>query len=116
MEFPYSGADAITLNDMRDQITEVYDHDEFDLYFDNNFCLTDKKKEFIKKFFKDKGYNVTDKAIKHQYQSWCADLKSGYRDEENGYHLFSPCGCNPFRLSLSSLSPRCKHWQETYEC
>lgn len=70
----------------------------------------------IQKFFFDKGYKVTKEAIIHQLSAWNADLKSGYRDEENGYHLFSPCGCNPLSIRLSSLHPLCEDWQITYEC
>ena len=41
-------------------------------------------------------------------------LKSGYRDEKNGYHLFTPCGCNPLSFRVSSLEPELD-WQITYE-
>ena len=42
------------------------------------------------------------------------DLKSGYRDEKNGYHLFTPCGCNPLSLRATSLEKELD-WQTTYE-
>lgn len=65
--------------------------------------------------FKDNGFDVTLEAIFHNYEAWLRDEKSGYRDEANGYHLFSPCGCNPFRLSASELHDGLR-WQHTYTC
>lgn len=62
---------------------------------------------------KDLGFNVTSDAIRHQLDSWINDYKSGYRDEENGYHLFTPCGHNPFSIRITQLHPLCS-WQVTY--
>ena len=67
-------------------------------------------------FFKKKGYNVTLDAVNHNFNAWCWDMKSGYRDEENGYHLFSPCGCNPLQFRLTTLHHTAEDWQKTYEC
>ena len=67
-------------------------------------------------FFKRKGYNVTIDAIEHNYNAWLNDYKSGYRDEVNGYHLFTPCGCNPLQFRLTTLHPTASEWQITYEC
>lgn len=67
-------------------------------------------------FFAEHGYKVTLDAIKHNLLAWGADLKSGYRDEINGYHIFTPCGCNPLRFSLSTLHPSQTSWQTTYMC
>lgn len=64
-------------------------------------------------FFKKHGFNVTEEAIKHNLAAYRVDMKSGYRDEENGYHLFTPCGCNPLSLRLTSLNKNCD-WQKTY--
>ena len=36
------------------------------------------------------------------------------RDDGNGYHLFSPCGCNPLSVRLSTLHDLCSDWQVTY--
>lgn len=62
--------------------------------------------------FKDNGFNVSKKALCHNYACWIGDLKSGYRGR--GYHIFTPCGCNPLSFTATSLD---KHfdWQETYE-
>lgn len=67
-------------------------------------------------FFKRKGYNVTIDAIEHNYNAWLNDYKSGYRDEVNGYHLFTPCGCNPLQFRLTTLHKSADEWQETYVC
>lgn len=66
-------------------------------------------------FFKKHGYNVTEKAIYHNMNAYIMDMKSGYRDEENGYHLFTPCGHNPLSFELTSLNKNCD-WQTTYTC
>lgn len=70
--------------------------------------------EEIQKYFKDKGYNVSLDAIRYCYECWLSDFKSGYRDEENGVHLFSPCGCNPLHFSLTTLHHTASYWQKTY--
>lgn len=77
--------------------------------------LSDKRIETIIKKFHKQGFNVTKESIMHNYNAWCADMKSGYRDERNGYHLFSPCGCNPLQFRVTSINPKCD-WQETYAC
>lgn len=63
--------------------------------------------------FKQNGFNVTIDALKHNYEAWKGDYKSGYRDEENGYFLFTPCGCNPLRFDVETLYPTLE--QQTYE-
>lgn len=87
-----------------------------DAFRDRDHCppLTGK---WIRKFiqeFKEHGFNVTRDAIIHNFSCWMGDLKSGYRDEKNGYHLFTPCGCNPLSFRVSSLEPELD-WQITYE-
>ena len=71
-------------------------------------------KTYSLKEFKDNGLNVTKEAIMHNYQAWRFDEKSGYRDEENNYHLFSPCGCNPLSFRATTLHEKCADWQHTY--
>ncbi len=70
----------------------------------------------IQKYFKKNGFNVTEEAILHNFNAWMCDMKSGYRDEVNGYHLFTPCGCNPLSFRVSELHKPCEDWQQTYEC
>lgn len=64
--------------------------------------------------FREHGFNVTREAVLHNFRAWSGDLKSGFRDEKNGYHLFTPCGCNPLSFRATSLEPELD-WQETYE-
>lgn len=85
-------------------------------FSDRKRILTDRDIKKMIKEFKDNGLNVTREAIEHNYQAWKFDEKSGYRDEANGYHLFSPCGCNPMSFRASSLHPKCEDWQITYTC
>lgn len=63
--------------------------------------------------FREHGFNVTRAAIVHNFKAWYNDRKSGYLDEKNGYHLFSPCGSNELRFSATSLSEDLS-WQDTY--
>lgn len=63
--------------------------------------------------FHKRGYNVTEDAIIHNLTAWRKDLKSGYRDDANGYFLFSPCGCNPLRFNATKLMEGLD-WQKTY--
>jgi hypothetical protein len=84
--------------------------------FPTNITLNEALFRKIQSHFQRKGYKVSIEAIAHCLTAWASDCKSGYRDEENGYHLFSPCGCNPLSLRLSTLSPECEDWQQTYIC
>lgn len=68
----------------------------------------------IKKF-KKQGFNVTKEAIEHNFNAYLLGGKSGYRDEKNGYHLFTPCFLNPLSFRLSTLNKNCD-WQTTYIC
>lgn len=70
-------------------------------------------KEIIAEF-RAHGFNVTIEALLHNYSCWLGGLKSGYRDETNGYHLFTPCGCNPLEFRATSLDSQLD-WQTTYE-
>lgn len=65
--------------------------------------------------FKKNGFNVTKKAIIHNYNAWRNGYKSGYRDERRNYHLFTPCGGNPLSFRATTLHPKCADWQTTYE-
>lgn len=69
-------------------------------------------KEVIKEF-KTNGFNVTEEAIIHNFEAWKSDYKSGYKDESNGYFLFTPCGCNELSFNATELIN--EDWQETYE-
>ena len=93
----------------------------FDVDFDEEELGVDfdEDNEIIKytiKKFKENGFNVTEEAIRHNFNAWVLDMKSGYRDNENGYHLFSPCGCNPLSFRATTLHEECEDWQQTYEC
>ena len=82
--------------------------------FHRTGILTTKEIDSIIQDFKDNGFNVTKEAILHNYDAWLHDQKSGYRDENNNYHLFSPCGCNPLSFRATTLHEKCSDWQHTY--
>lgn len=77
--------------------------------------LTIEDFDSMKEEFAQAGFPVTWEALYHNYSAWLGDLKSGYRDEKNGYHLFTPCGCNPLSFHATSLHEKCSDWQTTYE-
>lgn len=111
---------CVSLNDLlrNDEAVMVYCYDGVDYDEDVYPCdkdFTGQDIADIKAYFYEHGYNVTEEAISHQIKAWRSGMKSGYRDEKNGYHLFSPCGCNPLSIRLSTLHHLCD-WQNTYEC
>jgi hypothetical protein len=70
----------------------------------------------IKRKFRKEGFRVSDEAIKHNFDAWKQDMKSGFVDKENGYHLFTPCGHNPLQFHATRLDKHFEDWQITYEC
>lgn len=109
-----------TLNDwIKAGGKEVYLYDECDFRGDGDWYpeeLTDADVEKVQSFFAEHGYHVTKEAIMFCYNAWVFGAKSGYRDQDNGYHLFTPCGwINPLSFRLSTLDARLD-WQTTYIC
>ena len=122
----YNGKDGLpdyapegftTLNNLKAQKNghEVHCYDEYniDCGYKPNFGEIVAK--YVAYHFKKQGFNVTVEALMHNYHAWLNDMKSGYRDEKNGYHLFSPCGHNSLSFSATTLHELCKNWQTTYE-
>ena len=54
--------------------------------------------------FKANGFNVNVEAILNNFNAWRSDYKSLFRDDENGYLLFTPCGCNPLSFDCEELN------------
>lgn len=99
---------------------EVSCYDEYDINF-RNYKMPKDINGLVEKVilrFRKKGFNVSKEAILHNLSAWGCCCKSGYRDEDNGYHLFTPCGggLNPLSFRLSTLNESCKDWQITYTC
>ncbi len=94
---------------------QTFCYDEFEIMLGRPKTLSAQRVARICNKFKKNGFNVTPQAILHNWDAWLGDLKSGYRDEKNGYHLFSPCGCNDLRFSASTIDNRLD-WQTTYKC
>ena len=61
------------------------------------------------------GLRTLNDWVKAGGNAWSLGGKSGYRDDANGYHLFTPCGDNPLCFRLSTLDKRLD-WQTTYIC
>lgn len=111
-----------TLNDLirNKQAQEVNCYDcldfDMDVYMDDPKLDKKVNTKKIIKFFRDNGYNVTSEAVNWCFENWKSGFKSGYRDQENGYHLFNPCGGNALSIRLTTLNPLCEDWQVTYWC
>lgn len=88
---------------------------QYDINFPpNKHSLTANDFDNVIAEFKANGFNVTKEALQHNYYAWKKDYKSGYCDDTNNYHLFTPCGCNPLSFRATSLHPQCSYWQHTY--
>lgn len=119
---PAADSPLPTLNDLlaAGSVVEKKAFREYDVYpegFDNCEVLKPLTGEIVRNIiadFKAHGFNVTRKAVMHNYKAWYHDLKSGWRDTARGYHLFTPCGCNPLSFSATTLFGE-SDWQETYE-
>ena len=94
---------------------QTYCYDEYEIFLGRPKTMSAHRVARICNEFKKNGLNVTPQAILHNWDAWLGDFKSGYRDKENGYHLFSPCGCNDLRFSATTLDDRLD-WQTTYIC
>lgn len=94
----------------------VYCYDEYCIRLGMKAKVTIRKSIAIAHEFQKHGFKVTPEAVMHNYDAWRKGLKSGYRDEKNGYHLFSPCGGNPFDMRATTLEECCSDWQATYVC
>ena len=115
----------VSLNTLRERkivAGEVKCYDECnyhrDIYPEAFTCPEQERLEIdrIVKFFNGNGYAVSRDAVEHNFNAWLHDMKSGYRDDQHGYHLFTPCGCNPLSMRLSTLHTLCEDWQTTYTC
>lgn len=106
-----------TLNNLKAQGMgdTVHCYDEYEIMLGRPMWLSDSRVAELCKEFKEHGFDVTPQAIMHNFMAWKVDMKSGYRDEQRGYHLFSPCGCNDLRFAATTLDDR-MDWQTTYEC
>lgn len=60
------------------------------------------------------GLKITTNAILWQLENWMYDYKSGFRDDDSGYFLFSPCGCNAFSITVYTLDEDFAKGQKTY--
>lgn len=113
----YKSLNLPTINDLKGVIKEgTCIEKQYDIFLPEKQNLSEQDFNDIQKEFAENGFSVTIQALKHNYQAWLCDEKSGYRDDENNYHLFSPCGCNPLSFRASSLHEQCKDWQQTYTC
>lgn len=80
------------------------------------YCIYNAEKMTFKEIideFRANGFNVTEEAIEHNVKAHYADLKSGYLDKENGYFLYTPCGCNPLNIYVEELNG--EYYQKTYK-
>lgn len=107
-----------TLNDLkkegRGDTVYCYDCHDIDLGYPKT--MTIKRALRLAREFRINGFDVSSVAIMHNFEAWHHGMKSGYRDERRGTHLFTPCGGNPFSLRATTLEECCRDWQKTYTC
>lgn len=94
----------------------VYCFDYCDIDLGYPRTMTIRRALRLAREFRCQGFDVSSVAIMHNFEAWHHGLKSGYRDEKRGTHLFTPCGGNPFSLRATTLEDCCKDWQTTYTC
>ena len=94
---------------------QTHNYEEYCIRVGEVKSLTNKDVKEICKQFKRYGFNVTEHAVLTNFANWRSGYKSGYRDDANGYHLFTPCGLNPFSLTATTLVEGVD-WQDTYWC
>ena len=110
----YNDSPLPTLGELGDDIKMGFPYKEFDVVVRNNYnhVLDEKGVKDVIRRFKENGWHVTREAVEHQLGGY----KCGYRDEANGYHLFTPCGGNELAFRLTTLHDSCRDWQITYTC
>lgn len=81
--------------------------------YKSGYTMTDEQITRAVAVFKEAGFNVSEEAIRHNLEGWRDDLKSQFVDKEEGYLLFTPCGCNPLQFDAYPLSEFSSE-QETY--
>lgn len=113
----FSNLDWPDINQLVEErkVEAAFPYKKYDIDLGFIRSMSDTRINKIIKEFKEHGFNVTREAILHNFSAWACDYKSGYRDDANGYHLFTPCGCNPFSLRATTLYESCSDWQETYQ-
>lgn len=94
---------------------QTHNYDEHYILVGEVESLTNKRLKEICKEFKENGFNVTEQAVLTNFANWKIGYKCGYLDDANGYHLFTPCGANPFSLAATTLVDGAD-WQKTYLC
>lgn len=103
-----------TLNSITNK-HRVFCYDEYVIRpFGDTFKLGPVPYKKIVAEFAEHGFNVSTAALRHNYDAWRANEKSGYLDESNGNHIFTPCGANPLEFRATTLHRRCRDWQKTY--
>lgn len=113
----WKACDWPTLNQLNlsdADIKEGHPYREYDIDLPGVRELTPERAHDIVDEFFAHDIPVTLDAIMHNYAAWKADFKSGYRGE--GFHLFTPCGCNDLSFRATTLDPSCDDWQTTYMC
>lgn len=95
----FGGSDYIQINVTTD------DCRDYDPYF-----MTDNVIKEIQAEAEKNGYKISKDAILHNFDRWVMGYKSGYRDEANNYHVFTPSGDNHLSYAIAEL----KDYLETY--
>lgn len=96
----------------------VYCYDNYDINLGFIRTMTIRRAVKIARKFQANGFNVRAEAVMFNFEGYMSGGKTGYRDEKNGYHLFTPCkgtrsASVPRRWSHAAATGRRHTWGDS---
>lgn len=115
-ESEYKTSNLPTLMELkrRGEVVEKLSYKEHTVKMVVSDKLSDITIQVIISSFKLHGFNVTKEAILNNFEAYKRGLGCGYRDDTNGYHLFTPHD-KEFYLCATTLNKLSSDWQTTYK-
>ena len=113
-ESEYKTSNFPTLMELkqRGEVVEKLSYKEHTVNMVVSNKLSDTTIRAIISSFKLHGFNVTKEAILNNFEAYKCGLGCGYRDDTNGYHLFTPHD-KEFYLCATTLNKLSSDWQTT---
>ena len=115
-ESEYKTSNLPTLMELkqRGEVVEKLSYNEHTVNMIGTDKLSDTTIQAIISSFKLHGFSVTKESILNNFDAYKHGKCCGYRDEINGYHLFTP-HCKEFYLCATTLNELSRDWQFTYK-
>lgn len=111
-EYKTSGLPTLMELKKRGEVVEKLSYKEHTVKMVVSDKLSDTTIRAIISAFKLHGFNVTKEAILNNFEAYKCGLGCGYRDDTNGYHLFTPHD-KEFYLCATTLNKLSSDWQTT---